>query len=97
MYSWVVELNQPIIDAQQNITQTSTSLSNGILTVSFTRPIISRDKSHDLDLNVCRNVWWAYDGNVTNFSPLEINSPAKLGYFNVQICLPNNCQGKCIK
>ena len=80
-----------IIDTQQNIEQTSTSLSNGILTASFTRPIISSDKSRDLDLDVCRNVWWGYGGNVTNFSPITF------GHFNVQICLPKNCQGKCIK
>ena len=97
LYSSLVEFREPIIDTQQSLTQTSTSLSNGILTASFTRPIVSSDKSHDLDLDVCRNIWWGYDGNVTNFSPLNVTRPAKLGYFSDQICLPNNCQGKSIE
>ena len=91
LYSWTVEGNRPTIDTQQNITQTSTSLSNGILTASFTRAIISSDKSHDLDLNVYRNVWWAYSGIVNDLSPFQVSSPVNFGYFNIQICI-NNCQ-----
>ena len=64
---------------------------NGILTASFTRPIISSNKSHDLDLNVCRNVWWAYSGIVNDLSPFQVSSPVNFGYFNIQICI-NNCQ-----
>ena len=96
IYSWVVRITNVTIDTQQDIEQTSTSFSNGTLTVSFTRPIVSSDKSHDLDLDVCRNVWWAYGGNVIDLKPIEVSLPAKLGYFDVQICL-NNCQRKYIK
>ena len=72
-------------------------MSNGTLTVSFTRPIVSRDKSRDLNLDVCRNVWWSYGGNVISTDPIEIGFPAKYSYFDVQLCLQKSCQGMCIK
>ena len=85
----------PVYDPQQDLTQTSTSLSNGILTASFTRPIVSSDKTHDVDLDVCRFVGWIYGGNVSNFtSPFTIASMSPhVGLFNMKICLPDNCQG----
>ena len=90
--------NRSVYDTQQDLTQTSTSLCNGILTASFTRPIVSSDKNHDTDLNVCRFVVWVYNGNVSNFtSPFTIESKGlRIGSFNNHICLPPNCQGKFI-
>ena len=90
--------NRTIYDTQQDLTQTSTSLRNGILTASFTRPIVSSDNTHDVDLDICRSVFWTYDGNVSNFtSPFTpVSRGTRFGTFNIPICLPNNCQSKSI-
>ena len=86
-----------VYDTQQDLTQTSTSLSNGILTASFNRPIVSSDTNQDVDLDVCRFVFFTHDGNVSNFtSPFTAESLGIIGVFDNLICLPNNCQSKCI-
>ena len=94
IHRWIEGENRPN-NIQQDLTYTSTSLSNRVLTASFTRPIVSSDKDQDFDLDVCRSVLWAYDGNVTNFtSPfIEVSDPEKIGFFDDQICLPDNCTG----
>ena len=93
LHRWIEGDTRPH-DMQQDLTQTSTSLSNRVLTASFTRPIVSSDEAQDVDLDVCRNVVWAYDGNVTSFTPyLIVSDPAKVGFFDDQICLPVNCTG----
>lgn len=63
--------------------------------VSFTRPIVSSDKTQDLDLDVCRHILWNYNGTVTNFtSPITFNHTTQVvDFFEIQICLPDNCQG----
>ena len=95
LHRWFVFGTPPVYDSQQDLTQTSTSLSNGILTASFTRPIVSSDKDLDVDLDVCRFIGFAYGGNVTNFTSPFIHGsrPTHIGVFNIQICLPDNCPG----
>ena len=85
VHRWIEGDNHPR-DIQQDLTQTSTSLSNRVLTASFTRPIVSSDKDQDVDLDVCRNVVWAYDGNVTDFSSLliEVSNPVKIGFLMIK-------------
>ena len=95
LHRWLTGENEsPVYDTQQDLTQTSTTLSNGILTASFTRSIVSSDKTHDHDLNVCRHILWGYGGNVSNFtSPFTFGSNLSyFGIFDTQICLPDVCQ-----
>lgn len=96
LHRWLIIRERAVYDTQQDLTQTSTSLCNGILTASFTRPIVSSDKTQDVDLDICRFVFWTYDGNVSNFtSPFTPVSRGTLfDVFNIPICLPNNCQSK---
>lgn len=83
------------LDAQQDIEDTSTELSNGLLTVNFTRPIVSTDNDQDIDLDACRYLVWTYGGIVDSFvSPnfTIANLPKAFGTFDGQICL-QSCEG----
>ena len=96
LFRWFISSGFPPYDTQQDLTQISTSLSNGVLTASFTRPIVSSDKTQDLDLDVCQYyILWTYGGTVTNFtSPVTLNPSTQIfGVFDTKICLPDNCQG----
>ena len=83
------------LDVQQDIEDTSTELSNGLLTVNFTRPIVSTDNVQDIDLDACRYLVWTYGGIVDSFvSPnfTFANLPKAFGTFDGQICL-QSCAG----
>lgn len=82
------------LDAQQDIEDTSTELSSGLLTVNFTRPIVSTD-AQDTNLNACRYLVWTYGGIVDSFASPEFtiaNLPKAFGTFDDQICL-QSCAG----
>ena len=82
------------MDTEQNLEDTSASLSDGFLTVNFTRPIISPDKTQDLDLNMCQYVIYVFNGTVMgSFSlPSVFDTPSGFGLFPMQLCL-QYCQG----
>ena len=82
-----------VLDTNQNLESNSTSISGSFLTLNFTRPIISPDKTQDLDLNVCRYVIYIYGGTVDSFTmPTFTLSNAPTGFGIFQLCL-QNCQG----
>ena len=92
---WVAIASSNVLDTIQNLESNSTSLSAGFLTLNFTRPIISPDKTQDLDLNVCRYVIYIYGGAVDSFTMPTFtvsNAPTGFGIFPNQLCL-QNCQG----
>ena len=69
----------------------STTRSGNRLTIRFTRPLVSPDNSgRDENLDVCRNVLWAFggtttfdnDGNVT-----ALGGHSNRGIFADQLCL----------
>ena len=84
-------------DANQDIMNASTSLSNGLLTVNFTCPIIiiiiwQNATAEDVSLDGCRFIGFAYGGIVESFvSPVNISGPTSIGLFDQQICL-QTCQ-----
>ena len=74
----------------------SASLSNGLLTVNFTRPIIiiiwQNATAEDVSLDGCRFIGFAYGGIAESFvSPVNISGPTSIGLFDRQICL-QTCQ-----
>ena len=84
------------MDTEQNLENTSALLSGDLLTVNFTRPIISPDKTQDLDLNVCQYVIYVFNGAVVGSfsSPSGFNITFSIGFGVFQLCL-QYCQGKC--
>ncbi|XP_019863398.1 PREDICTED: uncharacterized protein LOC100635511 isoform X2 [Amphimedon queenslandica] len=91
---WFPNAFNNMLDTEQNLQNTSATLSGGFLTVNFTRPIISPDKNQDLDLNTCKYVIYVFNGVVTagSFSsPTAFGIPAGFGLFPMQLCL-QNCQ-----
>lgn len=77
-------------DTQQDITDTDAVLSDGFLTVNFTRSIISTDKNQDIDLNVCRFIGWGFGGT----APLSLlQLPTVFGIFSGPICLQHCDEG----
>ena len=91
---WVPNVFSNQLDTEQNLEDTSATLSDGFLTVNFTRPIISPDKNQDLDLNTCQYVVYVFNGAVLGSfeSPTGFNIPTGFGLFLMQLCL-QNCQG----
>uniref|UniRef100_A0A1X7VNC9 DOMON domain-containing protein n=1 Tax=Amphimedon queenslandica TaxID=400682 RepID=A0A1X7VNC9_AMPQE len=89
---WVTSIFNNMLDTEQNLEDTSASLSNGLLTVNFTRPIISPDNyNQDLDLNVCQYVIYVFNGAVMGSfsSPSGFNIPTGFGILPMQLCLQN--------
>lgn len=83
-------------DTQQDLINTSTTLSNGIRTVIFTRPIISSDNVNDTDLNTCHYAGWGIGGSVESVTPgmaASISGPTQVGSFDGQVCItqPSTC------
>ena len=92
-FRWIANAFSNLLDTIQNLESNSTSLSGNFLTLNFTRPIISPDKTQDLDLNVCQYVIYIYGGTVDSFtSPNSFGIPPGFGIFPNQLCL-QNCQG----
>ena len=91
------ESGGPRYDANQDIMNASASLSNGLLTVNFTRPIIiiiiwQNATTEDVSLDDCRFIGFAYGGIAESFvSPVNISGPMSIGLFDRQICL-QTCQ-----
>ena len=80
----------PTLDPMQNIMNISTTRSGNRLTVRFTRPLVSPDTSgRDENLNVCRNVLWAFGGTTTfvNGTVTALNFHSNRGIFANQLCL----------
>ena len=68
----------------------STTRSGNSLTIHFTRPLISPDNSgRDENLNVCRNVLWAFGGSTTfvNGTVTNLGGHSNRGVFANQLCL----------
>ena len=90
------ESGGPRCDASQDIMNASASLSNGLLTVNFTRPIIiiiwQNATTEDVSLDGCRFIGFAYGGIAESFvSPVNISGPTSIGLFDWQIFL-QTCQ-----
>ena len=88
------ESGGPRYDANQDIMNASASLSNGLLTVNFTRPIIiiiiwQNATAEDVSLDDCRFIGFAYGGIAESFVlPVSISGPIlSIGLFDWQICL----------
>ena len=93
IYRWngAVRTAGPSLDPLQNIMRTSTMRDGGRLTFNFTRPLVSPDTSgRDENLDVCRNVLWAFGGTTTFLNGTVIaltgHGPNK-GVFTDQLCL----------
>ena len=68
----------------------STTRSGNRLTIRFTRPLISPDNSgRDENLDVCRNVLWAFGGTTTfvNGTVTALGGHSNRGIFADQLCL----------
>ena len=90
------ESSGPRYDANQDVMNASASLSNGLLTVNFTRPIIiiiwQNATAEDVSFDGCRFIGFAYGGIAESFvSPVNISGPMSIGLFDRQICL-QTCQ-----
>ena len=80
----------PTLDPMQNIMNISTTRNGNRLTISFTRPLVSPDTSgRDENLDVCRNVLWAFGGTTTfdNGNVTALNFHSNRGIFANQLCL----------
>ncbi|XP_019856323.1 PREDICTED: uncharacterized protein LOC109584867 [Amphimedon queenslandica] len=78
----------PQFDANQDLTNVGTSFNDRFLTVNFTRPIISPNATEDINLDACRYIGFATEGEVESFvSPAEFGGPRTIGLFGSQICL----------
>ena len=68
----------------------STTRSGNRLTIRFTRPLVSPDNSgRDENLDVCRNVLWAFGGTTTfvNGNVIALGGHSNRGVFANQLCL----------
>ncbi|XP_019863405.1 PREDICTED: uncharacterized protein LOC109592386 [Amphimedon queenslandica] len=83
---WIESALSNQLDAEQNLQNTSASLSDDFLTVNFTRPIISPDKNQDLDLNTCKYVIYLFNGTGAVSSIPSLDSLG-FGMFPMQLCL----------
>ena len=84
----------PRYDANQSLRNTSISLTNGIMTMSFVRDIIS-DDSDDISINKCVYILSSWGGSVTTFtSPAQFNRHTATQVFTTQICLDQCTSGK---
>ncbi|XP_019862330.1 PREDICTED: uncharacterized protein LOC109590933 [Amphimedon queenslandica] len=80
----------PSLDPMQNIMDTSSMRDGNRLTISFTRPLVSPDTSgRDENLDVCRNVLWAFGGTTTfvNGDVTALGGHSNRGVFPGQLCL----------
>ncbi|XP_019856307.1 PREDICTED: uncharacterized protein LOC109584857 [Amphimedon queenslandica] len=90
---WVTSITNNMLDTEQDLQNTSALLSDGSLTVNFTRPIISPDNyNQDLDLNVCQYVIYVFNGAVMgSFSSPNPTflppPPTGFGILPMQLCL----------
>ena len=69
---------------------TSATRSGNSLTIRFTRPLVSNDSAvRDENLNVCRNVLWAFGGTTTfvNGNVTALGGHSDRGIFANQLCL----------
>ena len=91
LYRWNENQAGPSLDPLQNIMNISTTRSGNSLTISFTRPLISPDTSgRDENLDVCRNVLWAFGGTTTfdnNGNVAALTGHSDRGVFANQLCL----------
>ena len=85
----------PMIDATNNLMNTSLDFTNGQITLRFLRELVTSDISgQDVSLNVSR-VWiWAI-GNITDDDPPVIDIHTNRGLLNNgnPIALPTTCIG----
>ena len=78
----------PQFDTNQDLTNVGASFNDGFLIVNFTRPIISPNATQDINLDACRYVGFATEGEVESFvSPAEFGGPRSIWLFDSQICL----------
>lgn len=86
----------PQYDANQSLRNTSISLTNGTMTMSFIRDIIS-DDSNDTSINKCVYILSSWGGAVTNFtSPAQFDRHTETYVFTTQICLDQCTSGSTV-